>query len=348
MRKTIRVGKAFVGGGHPVSIQSMTNTKTEHIPATVSQIRELSAAGCEIVRLAVPNMDAVRAFGHIREQVDIPMVADIHFDYRLAVEVAAAGADKIRLNPGNIGADDGVYQVVKACNMRNLPIRIGVNGGSLEEEILATYGHGPEAMVESALRHIALLNRFDFDDICLSVKSSSVTDTVSAYRLLYERTSYPLHLGVTEAGSAYMGTIKNAIGIGSLLLDGIGNTIRVSLTADPVEEVQAARAILQSLGLRTFGPSIISCPTCGRCDIDLIPIAQEVERRLKDHTQAITVAVMGCEVNGPGEAKAADYGIAGGKGEGLLFQRGETVGKVPMAGLVDALIELITKESDPT
>ena len=344
MRKTIRVGQVFVGGDAPVSIQSMTNTKTEDISATVSQIRRLHAAGCEIVRLAVPNREAVRAFGAIREQVNLPMVADIHFDYRLAVEVAAAGADKIRINPGNIGGDHQVGQVVRACKSRNLPIRIGVNGGSLERHILEKYGHGPAAMVESALGHVALLNRFDFDDICLSVKSSSVSDTVKACRLLHERTPYPLHLGVTEAGSAYMGTVKNAIGIGSLLLDGIGNTIRVSLTADPVEEIQAARAILQGIGLRQFGPNIISCPTCGRCDVDLIPMVAEVEKRLSACTRPFTVAVMGCSVNGPGEAAAADCGIAGGKGEGLLFRRGKVVGKAPMADLVEALMALIAEE----
>jgi len=323
----------------------MTTTKTEDTTATVAQIQRLETAGCEIVRLAVPNLEAARSFGAIREQVRLPMVADIHFDYRLALEAVAAGADKIRLNPGNIGDDDKVRQVVQACKQKGLPIRIGVNGGSLEADVLAEFGHTPEAMVESALRHVAILNRFDFDNICLSVKSSSVPDTVKAYRLLHERTSYPLHLGVTEAGTSYMGTVKSAIGIGSLLLDGIGDTIRVSLTDDPVEEVRAAKAILQSVGLRRFGPNIISCPTCGRCNVDLIPLAQEVERRLAGSTREITVAVMGCAVNGPGEARAADFGIAGGIGEGLLFARGETRGKVPMEGLVDALFDLI--ESTP-
>ena len=340
-RKHITVGGVTVGGGAPVVIQSMTTTKTDEVAATVAQIRRLTAAGCELVRLAVPDMAAAKAIGPIREQVDIPLVADIHFDYRLALASAAAGAAGIRINPGNIGGDDRVRQVAQACAQKGLPIRIGVNGGSLEKEIVAKFGHTPEAMVESALYHVALLNRFDFDDICLSVKSSSVPDTVSAYRLLHGRTSYPLHLGITEAGTTYMGTIKSAVGIGSLLLDGIGDTIRVSLTEDPVEEIRAARAILQSVGLRQFGPNIVSCPTCGRCNIDLIPLVREVERRLEGSTAQITVAVMGCAVNGPGEASAADYGIAGGIGEGLLFCRGEVVGKTPMAGLVDALMELI-------
>jgi len=307
----------------------------------------LEAAGCEVVRLAVPDMASARAFGAIREQAAIPMVADIHFDYRLAIEAVAAGADKIRINPGNIGDDDRVRQVVRACAGKGLPIRIGVNGGSLEREIVAKFGHTPEAMAESALHHVAILNRFDFDHICLSVKSSDVPDTVKAFRLLHARTGYPLHLGVTEAGTRYMGTVKSAIGIGSLLLDGIGDTIRVSLTDDPVEEIRAAKAILQSVGLRRFGPNIVSCPTCGRCKIDLIPLVQEVERRLADSDQEITVAVMGCAVNGPGEASAADFGIAGGAGEGLLFARGAIVGKVPMDRLVDALLNLITEERTP-
>lgn len=339
--KTITVGKLTFGGGAPVSVQSMTNTKTADVSATLAQIKRLTAAGCEVVRLAVPNMESVRGFAKVREQTEIPMVADIHFDYRLALESVAAGADKIRINPGNIGGDERVRQIAAACTQKGLPIRIGVNGGSLERDILAKFGHTPQAMVESAMRHVALLNRFDFDDICLSVKSSGVADTVAAYRMLHERTSYPLHLGVTEAGTAYMGTIKNAIGIGSLLLDGIGDTIRVSLTADPVEEVRAGRAVLQAIGLRQFGPTLISCPTCGRCEVDLIPIAKEVEVQLAGMDCAITVAVMGCAVNGPGEASYADFGIAAGRDEGLLFRYGEIVGKVPQENLVDALMALI-------
>jgi len=323
----------------------MTNTRTEDVASTLAQIQRLAEAGCEIVRLAVPDMAAVQGFGEIRKQVDIPMVADIHFDHRLALESVAAGADKIRINPGNIGSDDKVRQVVNACAQKGIPIRIGVNGGSLEREIVAKFGHTPEAMVESALHHVAILNRFDFDDICLSVKSSSVPDTVQAYRLLHERTGYPLHLGVTEAGTKFMGAIKSAIGIGSLLLDGIGDTIRVSLTEDPVEEISVAKGILQSIGLRRFGPNVISCPTCGRCQIDLIALTQEVERRLAGSTREITVAVMGCAVNGPGEAREADFGIAGGDGEGLLFAHGKAIGKVSMGHLVDELMKLLGEES---
>ncbi|MCL2368902.1 MAG: flavodoxin-dependent (E)-4-hydroxy-3-methylbut-2-enyl-diphosphate synthase [Oscillospiraceae bacterium] len=340
-RKSITVGGITIGGGAPVVIQSMTSTRTQDVLATVAQIKALEAAGCEIIRLAVPDREAARAFGQIREQVSLPMVADIHFDHRLALEAIARGADKIRINPGNIGDLDRIRQVADACTVRGLPIRIGVNGGSLEPEIAAKYGQGAEGLVESALAHIKLLNRCDFDNICLSVKSSHVPETVGAYRLLHERTSYPLHLGVTEAGTAFMGTIKSAIGVGSLLLDGIGDTIRVSLTDDPVEEIRVARGILQSLGLRRFGPDIIACPTCGRCEIDLIPLVGEVERRLAGSEAEITVAIMGCVVNGPGEARAADFGIAGGRGEGLLFRHGEVVGKVPMDALVDALMDLI-------
>ena len=343
-RKSITIRGVTIGNGAPIAIQSMTNTRTEDVTATLAQIGRLVEAGCEIVRLAVPDMAAARAFGLIREKVDIPMVADIHFDYRLALEAVSAGADKIRINPGNIGDDDGVRQVVQACAVRGLPIRIGVNGGSLEKEIVARFGHTPLAMVESALHHAAILNRFDFDDICLSVKSSSVPDTVQAYRMLHERTGYPLHLGVTEAGTKFMGTIKSAIGIGSLLLDGVGDTIRVSLTDDPVEEIAVAKGILQSAGLRRFGPNVIACPTCGRCQIDLIVLTEEVERRLLGSTREITVAVMGCAVNGPGEAREADFGIAGGKGEGLLFAHGKTIGKAPMERLVDELMKLLGEE----
>jgi len=344
-RKHITVGGVTVGGGAPVVIQSMTTTKTDDVPATVAQIHRLEMAGCELIRVAVPDMAAAKALEQIKAQITIPLVADIHFDYRLALESVARGADGIRINPGNIGGEDYVRLVANVCAGRGLPIRIGVNGGSLERKIVATFGHTPEALVESALHHVALLNRFDFDNICLSVKSSSVPDTVAAYRLLHSRTSYPLHLGVTEAGTAYIGAIKSAIGIGSLLLDGIGDTIRVSLTDDPVEEIKAARAILQSLELRRFGPNIVSCPTCGRCHIDLIPLVYEVERRLGNSTKELTIAVMGCAVNGPGEAAAADYGIAGGTREGLLFRHGKTVGKAPMDGLVDALMNLITENT---
>ena len=340
--KSIIVGGIKIGGGADVSVQSMTNTKTDDVEATVSQIKRFQELGCQIVRVAVPDMAAAKAIGSIKEQIDIPLVADIHFDYKLALESAAAGADKIRINPGNIGSDDKVKAVADECRRRNIPIRIGVNGGSLEKELLAKYGKATaEAMLESAMGHVRLLNKFDFDDICISVKASDVKLTVDSYRLLASKTDYPLHLGVTEAGTEYMGIIKSAVGIGSLLLDGIGDTVRVSLTAPPEREIPAAIAILKAAGVRKGGVDIVSCPTCGRCNIDLIPIAQEVEKRLSGCDKNITVAVMGCAVNGPGEARAADFGIAGGKGEGLLFSKGQILKKVPMDKLVDELISLV-------
>lgn len=342
MIKQISVGKIAIGGNAPVTIQSMTNTKTEDVEATVNQIRRLSSAGCEIVRVAVPNFQAAKAIGSIKEQISVPLVADIHFDYRLALEAVAAGADKIRINPGNIGDASRVKAVATACTQRGIPIRIGVNGGSLEKKTLANYGGvTAEALVASAFEHIALLNRFDFDEICISLKSSSVPLTMAAYRMMRERSLYPLHLGVTEAGTIRMGTIKSAVGIGGLLALGIGDTLRVTLTADPVEEVYAARDILKAVGLRKEGPELIACPTCGRTNIDLIPLAQEVEKRLQAIEKSITVAVMGCAVNGPGEASAADVGIAGGDGVGLLFRKGEVIRRVPEEQLVDALMELI-------
>jgi (E)-4-hydroxy-3-methylbut-2-enyl-diphosphate synthase len=320
----------------------MCNTRTDDVAATVEQIHRLEAAGCEIVRVAVPDMAAARAVGAIRERIHIPLVVDIHFDYRLALESVAAGADKVRINPGNIGGPDRVEAVAKACRAKNIPIRIGVNGGSLEKELLAKYGGVcPEALVESAFGHIALLNRYDFDDICVSLKSSSVPVTMAAYRLMAERSDYPLHLGVTEAGTRTMGTVKSAMGIGGLLAMGIGDTFRVTLTADPVEEIVVAKQILQAAGLRQDGPNLIACPTCGRTRIDLIPLAREVERRLQAVDKPITVAVMGCVVNGPGEAAAADVGVAGGNGEGVLFARGEVLKKVPEQQLVDELFALI-------
>ena len=342
MSKQILVGGVAVGGGAPVTIQSMCNTKTEDAAATVKQIHLLEDAGCEIVRVTVPNLEAARALSVIREQIRIPLVADIHFDYRLAVEAAERGAAKIRINPGNIGGEDNVRAVVDACRAHRVPIRIGVNGGSLEKPLLEKYGRvTPEALVESALGHIRLLEKFDFTDICVSVKSSDVPTNIAAYRLLRETVDYPLHLGVTEAGTPSMGMVKSAIGIGSLLCDGIGDTIRVSLTADPVEEVYAAKRILLACGLRKSGVNLISCPTCGRTDYDMIPIVEELERRLSGCGKKLTVAVMGCVVNGPGEARAADLGIAGGKGEGLLFRRGEVLRKVPQEKLIDALMEEI-------
>ena len=344
MTKRILVGGVAVGGGAPVTIQSMCNTRTEDAPATIRQIRALEDAGCEIVRVTVPNMDAARALSTIRENIRIPLVADIHFDYRLAVEAAARGADKIRINPGNIGGEENVRRVVDACRAHGVPIRVGVNGGSLEKELLAKYGRvTPEALVESALGHIRLLEKYDFTDVCVSVKSSDVPLNMKAYRLLHETVDYPLHLGVTEAGTPSMGLIKSAVGIGGLLCDGIGDTIRVSLTADPTEEVYAAKRILQACGLRRTGVNLISCPTCGRTSYNMIPIVEELERRLADCDKQITVAVMGCVVNGPGEASAADVGIAGGRGEGLLFRHGTVLRKVPEEKLIDALMDEIGK-----
>ncbi|MCF0123904.1 MAG: flavodoxin-dependent (E)-4-hydroxy-3-methylbut-2-enyl-diphosphate synthase [Ruminiclostridium sp.] len=342
MTKRILVGGVPVGGGAPVSIQSMTNTPTEDVEATVAQIRRLAAAGCEIVRVAVPNMAAAKAVGAIREQIDLPLVVDIHFNYKLALECIEAGADKVRINPGNIGEPQQVKAVADACARKNIPIRIGVNGGSLEKPLLAQYGGvTPQAMVDSAFGHIALLNRYDFDDICISLKSSHVSTTMQAYQLMSRQSDYPLHLGVTEAGTKRMGTLKSAAGIGGLLGLGIGDTLRVTLTAEPVEEVYAAKDILKAVGLRRDGPDLIACPTCGRTKIDLIPLAQAVEERLKDVKKPITVAVMGCVVNGPGEAAAADVGIAGGNGFGILFRHGEVLKKVPQEALLDELMQLI-------
>jgi len=338
------VGKVPVGGGAPVTIQSMCNTKTDDIAATAAQIKALEAAGCEIIRVAVPDQAAAEAVDKLKERISIPLVADIHFNYKLALECAERGADAIRINPGNIGGEEKVKAVADECRRRGIPIRVGVNGGSLEKELRAKYGGvTAEALAESAMGHVRLLNRFDFDDICISVKCSDVPLTMAAYRLLSERTDYPLHLGVTEAGTPSMGMVKSAMGIGGLLCLGIGDTIRVTLTADPVEEIYAAKKILRSAGLRKEGVNLIACPTCGRTRIDLIPITEEVERRLAECKKNITVAVMGCAVNGPGEASAADIGIAGGKGEGLLFRKGEILYKVPQERLVDALMEEIEK-----
>lgn len=342
MTRQISVGGVRIGGGAPIPIQSMCNTPTQDVAATVEQIRRLQAAGCQIIRVAVPDMEAARAVGAIRERIDIPLVVDIHFDYQLALECVAAGCDKVRINPGNIGGTDRVKAVAKACRDRGVPIRVGVNGGSLEKELLAKYGGAtPEALVESALGHIKLLEDCDFHDICVSLKSSSVPVTMRAYQLMAQRADYPLHIGVTETGTPKMGILKSAVGIGGLLALGIGDTLRVSLSADPIEEVYAARDILKAAGIRKDGPELISCPTCGRTRIDLIALANEVERRLQTVDKPITVAVMGCVVNGPGEARAADVGIAGGDGVGLLFQHGEIVKKVPQDQLVDELFELI-------
>lgn len=344
MTRRLMAGAVPIGGGAPVSIQSMCNTKTDDVTATVAQIKTLEAAGCEIIRVAIPDQAAAEAVDKIREQISIPLVADIHFNYRYALMCAERGIDAIRINPGNIGADENVKAVADACRKRGIPIRIGVNGGSLEKSLRAKYGGvTAEALVESALGQAELLNRYGFEDICISVKCSDVPLTIAAYRLLSERTDCPLHLGVTEAGTPSMGMIKSAMGIGGLLCMGIGDTIRVTLTADPVEEVYAAQKILRAAGLRKEGVNLISCPTCGRTRIDLIPIVEEVERRLTGCRKNITVAVMGCAVNGPGEAAAADIGIAGGKGEGLLFRKGEILYKVPQENLVDALMAEIEK-----
>ncbi|MCI9293738.1 MAG: flavodoxin-dependent (E)-4-hydroxy-3-methylbut-2-enyl-diphosphate synthase [Lawsonibacter sp.] len=342
MTKQINVGGVPIGGGAPVTIQSMTNTPTQDVKATLDQIRKLAAAGCEIVRVAVPDMEAARAVGKIKEGSPIPVVVDIHFDYKLALEAIAAGADKVRINPGNMGRYY-VKQVADACRLRGIPIRIGVNSGSLDHNVRARYGLTPQAMVESAFQHIRLLEQYDFTDICVSLKSSNVQTAMQAYQLMHCRSDYPLHIGVTEAGTVRMGTLKSAVGIGGLLALGIGDTMRVSLSADPVEEIYAAREILKAAGVRREGPELVSCPTCGRTKIDLIALANQVEERLKSVDKPITVAVMGCAVNGPGEATAADCGIAGGVGEGLLFQKGEIVKKVPQDRLVDELFALIER-----
>ena len=344
--KQIHVGGVALGGGAPVSVQSMCNTPTADADATLAQIRQLAAAGCDIIRVAVPDDAAADAMARICAESPIPVVADIHFDYKLALRCAEAGVAKIRINPGNIGGAERVRAVAEACGQRGIPIRIGINTGSLEKRLLEKYGAPTaEALVESAADHAALLERFGFTDICLSLKASSVPLTWAAYRLAAERFPYPLHLGVTEAGTLRQGTLQSAMGIGALLLCGIGDTIRVSLTADPVEEVRAGLAILKAAGLRAGGPKVVSCPTCGRTQIDLIAAANEVERRLEGSTRNITVAVMGCVVNGPGEAREADYGLAGGRGEAALFRRGAIVRKVPEAGMVDALMELIEQDT---
>ena len=344
MTKRLLVGKVPVGGGAPVTIQSMCNTKTDDVAATVAQIHALEDAGCEIVRVAIPDEAAARAVDRIKEQISIPLIADIHFNYQYALECVRRGIDAIRINPGNIGGEERVKAVADMCRQRSIPIRIGVNGGSLEKPLREKYGGvTAEALVESAMGHVRLLNRFDFDDICISVKCSDVPLTMAAYRLLAERTEYPLHLGVTEAGTPSMGLVKSAMGIGGLLCMGIGDTIRVTLTADPVEEVYAAKKILRAAGVRKDGVNLIACPTCGRTRIDLIPMAEEVERRLAGCGKNITVAVMGCAVNGPGEAAAADIGIAGGNGEGLLFRKGEILRKLPQDELIDALMAEIEK-----
>lgn len=343
-KKQVKIKDFVIGGGAPVRVQSMLNTPSGDIEASVLQAKELEAAGCEIIRATVPDMNAVKTIAALKENVNIPVVADIHFDYRMALESLAAGVDKIRINPGNIGSDERVKAVADECKRRGVPIRIGVNSGSVEKEILAKYGAPvPEALVESALYHVGLLEKFDFDDIVISIKSSDVTTTCKAYRLMAEKADYPLHIGVTEAGTERMGLIKSAMGIGSLLLDGIGDTIRVSLTAPPVKEVYAGFDILKAAGLRKTGVNLVSCPTCGRTKIDLIGLAGKVEEALRGCDKNITVAVMGCIVNGPGEAKEADIGVAGGNGEGLIFRKGEILKKVKEEDLFTELLNEINK-----
>lgn len=341
--KQVRVGNVLLGGGAPVTVQSMLSVPSTDVAGSVRQALELERAGCEILRAAIPNKEAVALIPAIKEKVSIPLVADIHFDYRLALEAAAAGIDKIRINPGNIGEESRVKAVADACRQKRIPIRVGVNSGSLEKHILAKYGGPtPEALCESALYHVSLLEKYDFDDIVISLKASSVDLTIRAYEQIAEKCEYPLHLGVTEAGTARMGLIKSAIGIGSLLQRGIGDTIRVSLTADPVEEIKAANDILRALDLKK-GVRFVSCPTCGRTRINLIALANQVEERLKDCRKPITVAVMGCAVNGPGEAREADIGVAGGEGEGLIFKKGKIVRKVPESRLLEELFHEIEK-----
>lgn len=340
----VKAGNVLIGKGAEVSIQSMLNTRADDIKGSVLQAKRLEEAGCQIIRAAIPDMNAVRLIPAIKEAVSIPLVADIHFDYKLALESVAAGIDKIRINPGNIGDEDRVKQVAKACKANNIPIRIGVNSGSLEKEILKKYGHPTaQALCDSALYHASLLEKFDFTDIVLSMKSSDVKTMVQAYELADKSCDYPLHLGVTEAGTTRMGIIKSSAGIGSLLLHSIGDTIRISLTADPVEEIYAAKDLLKAIGVRKDGITFVSCPTCGRTKIDLIGLANEAQERLKDCNKNIKVAIMGCVVNGPGEAKEADIGIAGGDKEGLVFKKGQILYKVPEDKLIDALIDEINK-----
>jgi len=344
MTRQICVGGIPIGGGAPVVIQSMLNTKTTDVEGSLEQIRKLKTAGCQIARLAVPNKEAAQAFGEICKDSVLPLVADIHFDYKLAIAAAEGGAAKIRINPGNIGGEDRVKAVVDVCKDRKIPIRIGVNGGSLDKRLLEKYGHPTaEALVESAFEHLALLEKYDFYDTCVSMKSSTVPTMVAAARLFREKCDYPIHIGVTETGPVRMGLMKSAMGIGALLLDGIGDTIRVSLTDDPVEEIYAAKDILKAAGLRKEGVNIISCPTCGRTQIDLIGLVNQVDEALKDCQKPITVAVMGCIVNGPGEAREADIGVAGGDGCGMLFEKGQQIEKLPYDELLPALLKRIEK-----
>ena len=344
MCREVSVGNVKIGGNNPISIQSMTNTDTRDAKATIAQIKRLEDVGCEIVRVAVPDMEAAKNIGEIKRNVNIPVIADIHFDYRLALEAIEQGVDGVRINPGNIGDIERVKLIVNKCKERNLKIRIGVNGGSLEKELLEKYGSAtPEALVESALNHVKILEDLDFYNIVISLKSSDIYKTLDAYELISKKVDYPLHIGITESGSIKRGTIKSSIGVGALLLKGIGDTMRISLTGDPTEEVLVGKEILRSLDLLNDRIKVISCPTCGRCNIDLISVVNEVEEKINHVEKDITVAIMGCAVNGPGEAKEADIGIAGGKGEGLLFKKGEIVRKIKGNNLVEELLEEINK-----
>lgn len=353
MRKEVSCGGVKIGGNAPVSIQSMTNTKTHDVEATLAQIDRLEQAGCQIARLAVPDMDAAAAFGKIKARARLPLVADIHFDYRLALAAICAGADKIRINPGNIGSEDGVRQIAEQAAKHHIPIRVGVNSGSLEREILEKYGGvTAEGLAESALKNVAMLEQYDFDDIVISLKSSDVKMNYEAYRIVAEKSDYPLHIGVTEAGTPTRGKIKSAAGIGALLLSGIGDTLRVSLTADPVEEVIFAKELLAAIGIRKGAVEIVSCPTCGRTEVDLAAIAGEIERRIAmldmEGMRPLKVAVMGCAVNGPGEAKEADFGVACGKGKGVIFSAGEIIKTVKEEAIADEIINLVGEYAKDT
>ena len=347
MSRVVKVGNFLIGGGNPVVIQSMTNTTTSNVEATVAQIKKLESAGCQMVRMTINNEEAAKAIGEIKKRVNIPLCADIHFDYKLALLAIENGIDKLRINPGNIGSDENIKAVVEKAKERNIPIRIGVNSGSIEKHILEKYGKPTaDGMVESAIYHINLLEKNGFEDIVISLKASNVKMMVDAYRKISKLVDYPLHLGVTEAGTAFQGTVKSAIGIGSLLVDGIGDTIRVSLTEDPVEEIKVAKEILKVLGLIDAGVEIVSCPTCGRTEIDLIGLAKKVEKEFENEKRKIKIAVMGCVVNGPGEAREADYGVAGGKGVGVLFKKGQVVKKVDESEILIELKKLIMEDME--
>lgn len=347
MSRVVKVGNLLIGGGNPVVIQSMTNTTTSNVEATVAQIKKLESVGCQMVRMTINNEEAAKVIGEIKKRVSIPLCADIHFDYKLALLAIENGIDKLRINPGNIGSDENIKAVVEKAKERNIPIRIGVNSGSIEKHILEKYGKPTaDGMVESAMYHINLLEKNGFEDIVISLKASNVKMMVDAYRKISKLVDYPLHLGVTEAGTAFQGTVKSAIGIGSLLVDGIGDTIRVSLTEDPVEEIKVAKEILKVLGLIDTGVEIVSCPTCGRTEIDLIGLAKKVEKEFENEKRKIKIAVMGCVVNGPGEAREADYGVAGGKGVGVLFKKGQVVKKVDESEILIELKKLIMEDME--